>query len=207
MFFLWDFKTHITYETNSDSARITLIVWEKEFSIKLVVPFFFIMYGGVVCYSKISPRKPITFFKYSKISNDWIPLTLLRMWGPKKAHPTSSSTVTSTNVAISPQNILIFSITFLLQWCNVSRPYLVPLPHYQIIVLEPRSLLKKVVFQISFIPGRHWVAIFADIIKIVMIFIKKILKTQKKFKKIEILYQNTVYICITWYRKISWFSV
>ena len=46
---------------------------------------------------------------------------------------------------------------------------------------------------------------FADIIKIVTMFIKKILqKTQKKLKELEIMYQNANYICIFWY--IFWFS-
>ena len=39
-------------------------------------------------------------------------------------------------------------------------------------------------------------AIFADIIKILTIS-KQSLKTQKKLKELEIMYQNVVYICIS----------
>ena len=44
-------------------------------------------------------------------------------------------------------------------------------------------------------------------IKVVIMFIKKYLKTQKKLKELEIMYQNTIYICISWYSKICWFPV
>ena len=37
----------------------------------------------------------------------------------------SFSSVTSTNVGLSPQNFLTFSLTFLPYWCKISRPYLV----------------------------------------------------------------------------------
>ena len=47
-------------------------------------------------------------------------------------------------------------------------------------------------------PGR---TIFADI-KIVTMFIKTIFKEQKKLKELEIMYQNAISICISWYRKI-----
>ena len=43
---------------------------------------------------------------------------------------------------------------------------------------------------------RPGVIIFADIIKIVTMFIKKLLKTQKKLKELEIMYQNPIYMCI-----------
>ena len=39
------------------------------------------------------------------------------------------------------------------------------------------------------------VAIFADTIKIVTMFFETILKIQKRLKKLEIMYQNTIYIC------------
>ena len=51
------------------------------------------------------------------------------------------------------------------------------------------------------------VAIFADIIKIITRFIKKIFKDSTKLKKLEIMYQNAIYICISWYHKICWFLV
>ena len=51
------------------------------------------------------------------------------------------------------------------------------------------------------------VTIFADIIKILTIFIKTIFKDSKKLKELEIGYQNPIYICISWYSKICWLSV
>ena len=36
---------------------------------------------------------------------------------------------------------------------------------------------------------------------------KKPLKTQKKSKELEIMYQNVIYIFIFWYSKICWFPV
>ena len=41
------------------------------------------------------------------------------------------------------------------------------------------------------------VAIFADIIKIVTFFIKTIVKDSRKVKRLEILYQNAIYACIS----------
>ena len=42
------------------------------------------------------------------------------------------------------------------------------------------------------------VAIFADVIKMVTMFlIKTIYKDPKKLKYLEIIYQNTIYICIS----------
>ena len=38
---------------------------------------------------------------------------------------------------------------------------------------------------------------FPDIIKIVTIFLKTILKSKKKLKELEIMYQNAVYIFIS----------
>ena len=59
-------------------------------------------------------------------------------------------------------------------------------------------------FQKVFVFRRPGRAIFADIIKIVTIFIKTILKlkTQKKLEQLEIMYLNGIYICISWYNKI-----
>ena len=62
-------------------------------------------------------------------------------------------------------------------------------------------------FKITFALGRPRVAIFADIIKIVTIFTKAIFRDSKKSKELEITYQNPIYICISWYSKICWFSV
>ena len=47
----------------------------------------------------------------------------------------------------------------------------------------------------AFILRRPVVDLFSDIIKIVIMFIKRIFKDSKKFKKIEITYQSAVYIC------------
>ena len=44
---------------------------------------------------------------------------------------------------------------------------------------------------------RPGVAIFADIIKIVTVFIKTIIKDSIKLKQLEIMYQNPIYICIS----------
>ena len=44
---------------------------------------------------------------------------------------------------------------------------------------------------------RPGVAIFADIIKIIFRFIKKILKYLRKVKELEIMYQNAICICIS----------
>ena len=47
----------------------------------------------------------------------------------------------------------------------------------------------------TFILRRPEVAILADIIKIVTMFIKTMIK--EKLKELEIMYQNSVYICIS----------
>ena len=57
-------------------------------------------------------------------------------------------------------------------------------------------------FQNTVILRRPGVAIFADIIKIIARFIKKNLKTQKKLKELEIMYQNAIYIYISLNNKI-----
>ena len=57
-------------------------------------------------------------------------LTLFRteMGGLKGTLPVFSLYITSTNVGISPDQTLL--LTILLQWCKISRPYLVPVPSY-----------------------------------------------------------------------------
>ena len=63
-------------------------------------------------------------------------------------------------------------------------------------------------YQNTIILRRARVSIFADIIKIVTTFIKKILEGLKNVKKNpEIMNQNTIYIFISWYSKICWFPV
>ena len=51
-------------------------------------------------------------------------------------------------------------------------------------------------FQNTFIWRRPRVAIFADIIKFVILRIKTIFKDSKILKELEIMYQNAIYICI-----------
>ena len=59
-----------------------------------------------------------------------LPLTVFRMVGEgAKRHPTCFSSVTSTNVRISPQNFLTFNFNPLPHWCKMARPYPVPVPN------------------------------------------------------------------------------
>ena len=60
-------------------------------------------------------------------------------------------------------------------------------------------------FQNIFVLRRSGVAIFADIIKTVAMFIKTTFKDSRKVKKI--MYLNGICFCISWYRKICWFPV
>ena len=50
---------------------------------------------------------------------------------------------------------------------------------------------------ITFISRRPRVTTFADIIKIVTMFVKTIFKDSKNVKRIKIMYQNAIYICIS----------
>ena len=50
---------------------------------------------------------------------------------------------------------------------------------------------------ITFILRRPGVAIFADMIKIITMFIKTIIKDREKLKELEIMYKNLIYICIS----------
>ena len=52
---------------------------------------------------------------------------------------------------------------------------------------------------------RSRVAIFPDIIKIIAIDFKKSLKIKKMLKEWEIMHQNAIHICISWYNKNYWF--
>ena len=58
-------------------------------------------------------------------------------------------------------------------------------------------MTSRPLLQNTFILRRLRVAIFTDTIKIVTMFIKKSLKTQKKLKELKIMYQNATYICIS----------
>ena len=58
----------------------------------------------------------------------------------------------------------------------------------------------------TFILRRPGVAIVPDI-KIVTMLVKTIIKDSEKLKELEIMYQNPIYICISWYGKICWFLV
>ena len=53
----------------------------------------------------------------------------------------------------------------------------------------------SLLFQSTYILRRPRVANLANIIKIATMFIKQPLKTQKKLKKWEIMYQNAIYNC------------
>ena len=52
-------------------------------------------------------------------------------------------------------------------------------------------------FQNKFSLRRPRVAIFAEIIKILIMFIKTIFKTHKKLKELETMSQNAIYICVS----------
>ena len=52
-------------------------------------------------------------------------------------------------------------------------------------------------FQNALILRRPGVVIFADIIKIITMFLKQLRKTQEKFKKIESMYQDPIYMWIS----------
>ena len=54
---------------------------------------------------------------------------------------------------------------------------------------------------------RPRVANFAETIKLQPCFLKQPLKTQAKLKKLEITYQNAIYVCISWNNKSCWFPV
>ena len=47
----------------------------------------------------------------------------------------------------------------------------------------------------TLILGRPGVVTFADIIKILAMFEKQLLKFQEKLKELEIMYQNPIYMC------------
>ena len=51
-------------------------------------------------------------------------------------------------------------------------------------------------FQNTFILRRPGIAIFADIIKIVIMFSKTIFENSRKLKELEIMYQNAIYMFI-----------
>ena len=60
-----------------------------------------------------------------------------------------------------------------------------------------KIMTSKTLFQNTFILRRPRGASFADIIKIVTMFIKKSLKSQKKLQELEIMYQDAIYSCIS----------
>ena len=64
-------------------------------------------------------------------------------------------------------------------------------------LFELLIVIPGVHFYIVLVFERPRVAIFADIIKIVTMFVKTILNTQKKLKDLEITYQNAIYISIS----------
>ena len=60
---------------------------------------------------------------------------------------------------------------------------------------------------LNFIKLKPRVANFADMIKIETKFIKTIFKDSEKLKELETMYQNAIYIRISWYSKTCWFPV
>ena len=52
-------------------------------------------------------------------------------------------------------------------------------------------------FENTFILWKPRLAIFADIIKVLSMFIKKIFKDSEKLKELEIMYKKAIYICIS----------
>ena len=60
-----------------------------------------------------------------------------------------------------------------------------------------KIMTSKTLFQNTFMLRRPRGASFVDIIKIVTMFIKKSLKSQKKLQELEIMYQDAIYICIS----------
>ena len=62
-------------------------------------------------------------------------------------------------------------------------------------------------FENTFILWKPRLAIFADIIKVLSMFIKKIFKDSEKLTELEIMYKKAIYICISWYTKICWLPV
>ena len=67
-----------------------------------------------------------------------------------------------------------------------------------------KVMTSQPLFQSTFILRRPEVAIFADIIKFVTMFIKTIFKDSRKVKRII---NYAIYICISWCSKICWFLV
>ena len=61
-----------------------------------------------------------------------------------------------------------------------------------------------ITIQNIFVLRRPRVAIFADIIRIITIFCKTIFKDLKMLKELEIIYENAIYIRVSWYRRICW---
>ena len=57
-------------------------------------------------------------------------LTLFRIRRSRKALHTSFSSLTSTNVGISPKTFWLLVLTLLPHWYKISSSYLVPVPNY-----------------------------------------------------------------------------
>ena len=69
-----------------------------------------------------------------------------------------------------------------------------------------KIMTSEPLFQNTLILRRPGVVTFADIIKIVTMFLKIITKDSRKVKKTEIMYQNPIYMWISWCSKISCFQ-
>ena len=68
-----------------------------------------------------------------------------------------------------------------------------------------RNMTSQPLFQNIFILGRPGVAILLTALKLWPRLLKKLLKTQGKFRKLQVMYQNPIYISIPWYSKTCWF--
>ena len=51
------------------------------------------------------------------------------------------------------------------------------------------------------------VANFVDFIKIATMFVKTNFKDSKKLKELKVMYENAIYVHISWYSKSCWFPV
>ena len=120
--------------------------------------------------------------------------------GAKMPHSTSFSPVTSTNVGISPKNFL----TLLPHWCEIPSLYLMPVPNYW--TWTKTAPQKKQFFRSNPYKIEVVITSLTEMLELTSLS-KKSLKTQEKFKKIGIMYQNAIYICISWYNKICWFPL
>ena len=85
--------------------------------------------------------------------------------------------------------------TMLFEWRNKNL----------LVTTSTKIVTSKPLFQNTFILRRPGGDIFANIIKIITRFIKKIFKDSRRVKRVRNYSQNGIYTCIFWYSKICWF--